>query len=41
MKRLQHESVAAQRDQRFGLVRIGPAIAPAQQRFGRLRGLAW
>ena len=40
VERLQHEAVAAQRDQRLGLVGIGPAVAAAKHGFGRLGRLA-
>ena len=39
MERLEHEAVAAERDQDFGLVRVGENVAPAQHRFGGLGDL--
>ena len=34
VQRLEHEAVAADRDQHVGIVRRGPSVALAQHRFG-------
>ena len=39
VQRLEHEAVAAQRDQRFAPRRRRPSVAPAEHRFGRLGDL--